>query len=146
MISNSQTIIILLIILICLQLWQCFLKDLLMDSKIENFNVDNYKKVDYNSNMMSCDGNSGILNNKCKIESNLPTVKKTCNKKLTLEDGPNFDSKDGKAVLKDIRGMTKKVTISLPQIENKEDNNSLLDLLNENESKGDIKSVGELDN
>jgi hypothetical protein len=158
MISNSQTIIILLIVLICLQLWQCFSKDLLMNTRTENFHPDNYKVVDYNTKMMSCDGNSGMLNNKCQVKSNLPTAQMTCNKGLTLKDGPNYDTKAGKAIQKDINGMNKKLTTSgpakirkEPKIENKEDDNSLLELLNNrdleaNESKGDIKSVGELDN
>lgn len=153
MISNSQVIIVLLIILILIQLYQLFGKSYFQTEK-ENF--ENYKHIDYNTNLMNCDGSSNMLNSKCVVKSKLPTSKNVCNKNLTLEDGPNYNTKAGQAVLKDIRGMnrtlsTDGITTIEPKkqnakIKNEEDENSLLNELMKEDRTEEIKSVGELDN
>ena len=153
MISNSQVIIILLIILILLQLYQLFGNNFF---SVEKENFVNFKPVDYNTKLMNCDGSSNMLNSKCIVKSRLPTSKNVCNKNLTLEDGPNYNTNAGQAVLKDIRGMDRKLSTSdittiepkkqNIKIENKEEDNSLLnELMNEDRTE-EIKSVGELDN
>ena len=153
MISNSQVIIILLIILILLQLYQLFGSNFF---PVEKENFVNYKPIDYNTKLMNCDGSSNMLNSKCIVKSRLPTSKDICNKNLTLEDGPNYDTNAGQVILKDIRGMnrtlsTSGVTTIKPKkqkvrVENKEEDNSLLnELMNEDKTE-EIKSVGELDN
>jgi hypothetical protein len=140
MFTNSQCIIVLLIILILLQCYQLFFNDSLNSTKTENFDANNYKSVNYNTPMMRCDGNTGMLNTKCSVKSNVPTIKKICSTNLKLTDGPNYNDQEKKAT-------------ETPQIKNKvnEDDNSLLKLLNENESEGannenDVKSVGHLEN
>jgi hypothetical protein len=144
MFSNSQVIIVLLIILILLQLYQLFSNN---DTIIkENFDKSKYEKVNYNTPMMRCDGNTGILNTKCMLKSTVPTIKKICNDKLNLTDGPNYNTAEGEAFESRIKGKVQK------KIKDKvyDDNNSLLQLMNENENEeektNDVKSVGNLEN
>ena len=141
MFTNSQVIIVLLIILISLQLFQLFFKNCATGK--ENFDPSDYKSVNYNTPMMRCDGNTGMLNKKCMVKSTAPTVKQICNSKLNLTDGPNYNTPEGEAVQPDIKGA--------PQIkieDHADDDNSLLQLINENESEKvqDVQSVGNLEN
>lgn len=117
MLSETQIIIVLLVILISLQLWQCFFA-----KNVEKFDADNYQSVNYNTKVMNCDGDSNLLNNSCKVISNVPTIQNVCTKKIETQNS---------------------------MAKNLEDNNSLMELLNENQNKNneeEIKSIGELDN
>ena len=156
MFTNSQVIIVLLIILILLQLYQLFYKN----GPNEGFmNADDYKRVNYNTPYMKCDGNTGMLNNTCTVKSTLPKVKTICNKNLTLTDGPNYNTPAGEEVQPDIKGNIPKFNL-VPTIKNSTnkiskpemDNNSLLKLLNEQEGnesmmeENEAKSVANLEN
>jgi hypothetical protein len=147
MFTNSQVIIVLLAILIILQLYQLFNTKENFVTGYDSSDKYEYKTVNYNTPMMRCDGNSGMVNTKCMVKSNIPKVKKICDSKLNLTDGPNYDTPEGHAVQQDIQG-----NIKLPQkIINKvdDDDNSLLKLLNESEmddeNMNDAKSVGNLE-
>ncbi len=107
MFTNSQIIIVLLIILISLQMYQLFLSGVIQEK--ENFDPSTYKSVNYNTPMMKCDGNTGMLNTKCMVKSNVPTVKKICNSKLNLTDGPNYNTHEGEAIESDIKGSPQKI-------------------------------------
>lgn len=154
MISNSQIIIVLLIILILIQLYQFYL-----ESSKESFHTDGYGKVNYNRRFMSCDGNSGMLNSKCIVRSNLPKVEEVCNKKLKMMDGPNYDTNEGKFInyqtqgslqpIEEIEGIENKVKKNKERKERKEKKEKKVKILeadDDNSLLNEIKSVGELEN
>ena len=137
MFDNSQIIIVLLIILIFLQLYQLCTNDNIIEK--ENFNAsDHYKAVNYNTPMMKCDGNTGMLKSKCTVKSNVPTIKKICDSTFTPE---NLTSKP---VQEKVDKIQNKVDNDDPAV----DDNSLLQLLNESEFEqlNDVQSVGNLEN
>ncbi len=73
--------------------------------------------------------------------------KKICNSKLNLTDGPNYNTPEGEAVRPDIKGIHQiKIEDHVNDLD--VDDNSLLQLMNENESEkvNDVQSVGNLEN